>query len=138
MPSGRRFTRFSFLLFVFRFLCPAEGLLNLIRISGECGPVLGGELWFFEDGGGIGEVDQCKFFAAYNLQALVGHGGSERENLEPAALGAWRPLPSFPHILGDQAQSVREPRCGVEKFFLWARAAKCVQALSENASKTPN
>lgn len=131
-------TGFSFLLFVFRFLCPAEGLLNLICISGECGSFLGGELWFFEEGGGIGEVDQCKFFAAYYLQALVRHGGSERKNLEPAALDAWRPLVGFPHILADHAQSVSEPRCGVEKFLLWARAAKGVQALSENASKTRN
>src|SRR5438046_4851964 len=60
---------------------PAEGLLNFLGISGECASFLGCELWFFEDGGGIGKVDQRKFFATYRLQALVGHGRSKRENL---------------------------------------------------------
>src|SRR5207248_10611079 len=34
---------------------------------------LGCELWFFEDGGGIGKVDQRKFFATYRLQRSEEH-----------------------------------------------------------------
>src|SRR5437660_8668533 len=87
MPAGcspvRQVSANVHLLFFFvpSACFPAEGLLNFLGISGECASFLGCELWFFEDGGGIGKVDQRKFFATYRLQALVGHGRSKRENL---------------------------------------------------------
>src|SRR5437660_3457121 len=141
MPAGcspvRQVSANVHLLFFFvpSACFPAEGLLNFLGISGECASFLGCELWFFEDGGGIGKVDQRKFFATYRLQALVGHGRSKRENLVPAEVDAWDDLLCFPHFLADHVQSVRKPRRGVEKLLLWAGVAKSVQVLAENANR---